>query len=67
MSPAQLRAWRKRLDLSQTEAANALGLSLRGYQNYEGGHRRITKVVALACAAVALGLRADYASKETPT
>jgi transcriptional regulator with XRE-family HTH domain len=56
MNPAQLRAWRKRLDLSQTEAANALGLSLRGYQNYEGGLRPIPKPVRLACAAVALGL-----------
>lgn len=59
MTPAQLRAWRARLSLSQREAAAALGLSMRGYQNYESGEHAIPKPVALACAAVALGL-SDY-------
>ncbi len=56
MTPGQLKSWRKRLSLSQTEAADALGLSLRGFQNLEGGQRRIRKFIALACAAVAMGL-----------
>jgi transcriptional regulator with XRE-family HTH domain len=57
VSPATLRDWRKRLGLSQREAGDALGLSLRAVQNYESGERDIPKPVALACAAVALGLK----------
>lgn len=57
MPPAALREWRKRLGLSQRGAADALGLSLRAVQNYEAGERTIPKPVALACAAIALGLR----------
>jgi transcriptional regulator with XRE-family HTH domain len=57
MNPATLKDWRKRLSLTQGEAASALGLSHRAFQNYEMGLRRIPKPVALACAAVALGLK----------
>lgn len=57
MNSADLKSWRKRLSLSQGEAARALGLSLRAIQNYESGLRRIPKHLALACAAVALGLK----------
>jgi hypothetical protein len=35
---------------------------MRGYQNYEGKEHTIPKVVAPACAAVALRLRAGFAS-----
>lgn len=56
MKPALLRQWRDRLDLSQREAADALGLSLRGYQYYEAGERKIGQHIALACSAVAFGL-----------
>jgi transcriptional regulator with XRE-family HTH domain len=57
VSPSTLREWRKRLSLTQGEAASALGLSPRAYQNYEMGERPVPKPVALACAAVALGLK----------
>ncbi len=57
MTPFALKAWRKRLDLSQSAAAKALGLSLRGYQNYENGTRPIKRYIALACAAVARGIK----------
>lgn len=57
MTPASLKAWRKRLGLSQQEAADTLGLSIRAVQNYESGLREIPKPVALACAAIALGIR----------
>jgi transcriptional regulator with XRE-family HTH domain len=60
MNPTTLKDWRKRLGLSQRGAADALGLSFRAYQNYESGFRPIPKPVALACAAVALGLK-EYA------
>jgi transcriptional regulator with XRE-family HTH domain len=63
VNPSQLRDWRKRLGLSQTGAADALGLSLRGYQNLEAGTRTIRKHVALACAAVALGL-SEYCAED---
>ena len=44
------REWRARLGLTQAEAANALALSLRGYQIYEHGKdglfpRRVPKPV----------------------
>jgi transcriptional regulator with XRE-family HTH domain len=57
MIPPTLKEWRKRLGLSQLGAANALGISLRAFQNYESGERYIPKPVALACAAIALGLK----------
>lgn len=61
MTPAALRAWRLRLDLTQTAAAKELGLSLRGYQHHEAGTRPIAKYIALACAALENGLKAPAA------
>lgn len=59
MTPEQFKDWRTRLGLSQTAAAEALGLSRQSIENYERGRRRederpvvIPKAVALACAAV---------------
>lgn len=41
--PAQigelLRGWRQRMKLSQSRAANKLGVSKRNLQNWEQGHR----------------------------
>ena len=56
MTPDQLRAWRERMKFSQQKAADTLGLSLRGYQNYESGERPIRRYIALACAAISHGL-----------
>ena len=56
MTPDQLRAWRSGLKFSQQKAADSLGLSLRGYQNYESGARPIRPYIALACAAISHGL-----------
>lgn len=50
MTPTDLRNWRKRLGLSQAEAAAALGRSLRAYQNLEAGTRPVRHDTALACA-----------------
>jgi transcriptional regulator with XRE-family HTH domain len=55
---AALRAWRTRHGLTQTKAGIALGLSLRAIQNYEHGARLVPRSIALACAALELGLEA---------
>lgn len=64
MTGPEFRAWRKRLSFSRKRAAEALGLSESQLADYEAGIKRgtdrpapIPKHVALACAAVALGLR----------
>lgn len=54
MSARQFRHWRKKLGLSQKEAAKALGLKARMVQYYEKGEREGKKVevplpVRLAC------------------
>lgn len=61
MTPADLKSWRKRLGLSQREAAGALGLSVNWYGQMEAGFRRgtgepieVPKVVAFSCAWIAL-------------
>lgn len=64
MTPADFLAWRKRLGFSRAAAASALGLSESRLIDYERGRTRgreteapIPRVVELACAAVAAGLR----------
>ena len=66
MTPSSLTEWRARLGLTQAKAANALGISTRGYAIYERGYvdvsdgaggverrwRPIPRHIALACAAI---------------
>ena len=64
MESADFKKWRKSLDLSQKDAAHALGLKRRMIQYYEKGERNGDKViipltVRLACYAVAQGIE-DY-------
>lgn len=47
--PESLKRWRKRHGLTQAEAAKALGVSPRMFQNYEGGRHFLPLTVALAC------------------
>jgi transcriptional regulator with XRE-family HTH domain len=47
---------RSRLDMTQSQLAEALGISLRAIGEYERGKTSIPKVVALACSTVAFGL-----------
>ena len=47
-----IRAWRKRLRLTQTEAGAAIGMSLRQMQSYEAGEAVIPLTVELACEAL---------------
>lgn len=64
MRPSDFKRWRKSLELSQKEAAEALGLKRRMVQYYEKGERdgekvEVPKAVRLACSALAAGV-ADY-------
>lgn len=64
MSPKDFRRWRKAMDLSQKDAAEALGLKRRVVQYYEKGERDgesvdIPKYVRLACYALMQGVK-DY-------
>jgi len=64
MSAKDFRRWRKTLNLSQKDAAHALGLKRRILQYYEKGERNgdpvaIPKTVRLACYAIAAGCE-DY-------
>lgn len=54
MNEQQLKAWRKRLGLNKSKAAEALGLSAEAYGRLEkrGSDRRTD----LACAAISFGL-----------
>jgi len=63
MTNVDFKGWRKRMGMSQVEAAEALGLSRETVVQYEAGRRRdtgaevkIPRTVALACSALAHGL-----------
>lgn len=56
MTPASFLAWRERLHLNRVGAARALGMSRETLRFYETGKRRIPLYIALACAAIALGI-----------
>ncbi len=56
MTPAEFKNWRDALELTQQEAADALGATKRAVQMWEAGDRPISRTVALACAAVQAGL-----------
>lgn len=69
MTPEQFRAWRKAQGFTLENAAEALGLARATLQLYERGRRfetddqgdaaevEIPRHVALACAAIAAGLK----------
>ncbi len=64
MKGHDFKRWRKSLDKSQKEAADALGLKRRVVQYYERGERdgdpvKIPRTVRLACYAIANGVT-DY-------
>ena len=61
MKGNDFKRWRKVQNLSQKEAADALGLKRRVVQYYEKGERdgepvKIPRVVRLACYALLLGI-----------
>lgn len=65
MTPTDLRAWQSGMGISAREAARRLGVSPATYQDWVTGTSRtsgrpvrISRVAALACAALAAGLKA---------
>lgn len=69
MTSADFRAWRAAMGFSQAQAAAALGVNLYTVKNYDAGATRardadgeriaieIPRTIALACAALAAGLK----------
>ena len=57
MTPADLRAWQAHMTLSQRAAAKALGITHATYSAMVLGKSGIDLRTALACAALAAGLR----------
>jgi len=56
MTPDSLAAWMDRLGYNRTGAATALGISRNTLQAYLEGRQAVPRTVALACAALAMGL-----------
>lgn len=52
MTADEFRAWRKRLGLTQAQAAEAIGRSFDWVQSVECGRRVAARIVELACWAV---------------
>ena len=68
MKGNDFKRWRKSLDMSQKDAADALGLKRRVVQYYEKGERdgdpvKIPRVVRLACYSILIGIE-DYHGPE---
>jgi DNA-binding XRE family transcriptional regulator len=59
MNGTDLKEWRKRLSFSQDKAATEIGCARRSIQEWEKGVRPVPRYIALACAALALGVT-DY-------
>jgi DNA-binding XRE family transcriptional regulator len=57
MTSASFIEWRGRLHLNRVEAAAVLGVSRETLRFYETDKRPIPLYIALACAAVALGIK----------
>lgn len=56
MTAADLRTWQASMGLTYDTAAEALGMSRRGYANLVLGETSIDRRTALACAALSAGL-----------
>ena len=58
MTPAELEALRKSMDLTQIEMAEAMGLSLRAYTNAERGTGDVRRLYQLAVERLAMSFAA---------
>lgn len=61
MTPEQFMAWRERLGLNRKQAAEALDIGRNQPKRYEDGETPIPRYIALACAAISLGIDIDKA------
>ena len=60
MRPSEFVKWRKEImQLTQEQAASALGITRSGLCRYEAGELPVPKKIRLAMAALSLGLK-DY-------
>lgn len=57
MTTVAFTAWRKRLGMTATAAAEALGCARNSISAWEIGRAKIPLYVALACAAIEAGLK----------
>lgn len=57
MTAEEFKTWRSRLDMTQQDAADTLGVTKRSVQGWEDGTQPIKRSIALACAAVQAGLK----------
>ena len=57
MTADEFKTWRKSLAMTQQEAGAAIGITKRSVQLYEAGTQPVSRTIALACAAVAAGLK----------
>lgn len=67
MTPDTLKSWRAALGLTQAGAAEALGIAVATYRDWEQGRYapQSPKLVGLACAAVVRRVK-PWAPKENP-
>ncbi|MGO8368886.1 helix-turn-helix domain-containing protein [Rhizobium ruizarguesonis] len=60
MTAQELIAMRKKMQMTQTQVAKAMGLSLRGYQKLEDGESNIREVYRLALERLSLTSAAEH-------
>lgn len=60
MTAQELIAMRKKMQMTQTQTAKAMGLSLRGYQKLEDGESNIREVYRLALERLSLTSAAEH-------
>ena len=46
MTPKQLKTWRRKLNITQSDAADMITVTVRCYQYWEAGGRKIPDLVA---------------------
>lgn len=68
MTPEQLKAWRERMQWTQQQAADKLGITVKNYWAHEAGQSKlgIPRTIALACAALANGLGPWQSESQRP-
>lgn len=53
-----LQAWRERMGFTQRDASKTLGCSADAWNRWETGKAKPPRYIGLACAALALGMKA---------